>query len=220
MKPYLVGLTGGLASGKSTVAGWLRDAGLQVVDADQLVADLYRPRAAGAAAVRDLFGASVLTPEGGVDHRALADEVFGDPAARRTLEQAIHPLVRRRFEEIAAAAGAAPAPRPVVVLEATLLVEAGYSPGFDLIVTVEAAPETRLRRAVARGLREDEARARLAAQGDGERRRQGAHRVLANDGDPAALRRQVDALLEEIADRAAHAAPAAPSGLAAPAPRP
>lgn len=250
MKPYLVGLTGGLASGKSTVAGWLRDAGLQVVDADQLVADLYRPRAAGAAAVRDLFGASVLNPEGGVDHRALADEVFGDPTARRALEQAIHPLVRRRFEEIAAAAGAsaatgapaatlpgqsppqtpsgsaapegrpAPAPRPVVVLEATLLVEAGYAPGFDLIVTVEAAPEARLRRAVARGLRDDEARARLAAQGDGERRRQGAHRVLANDGDLAALRRQVDALLAEIADRAAHAAPAAPSGLAAAAPRP
>jgi dephospho-CoA kinase len=200
--PFRVGLTGGLASGKSTVAGWLRDAGYLVVDADQLVAELYRPRAAGAVAARDLFGPSVLTPEGGVDHRALADHVFGDPDARRALEEAIHPLVRRRFEEILAAPDA---PR-VAVLEATLLVEAGYGPGFDLIVTVEADPEVRLRRAVARGLREESARARLAAQGDGERRRHGAQRVILNDGDLAGLRTQVDALIAEIGA----AAPARP----------
>jgi dephospho-CoA kinase len=204
MTPYHVGLTGGLASGKSTVAGWLRDAGFQVVDADQLVAELYRPRAAGAAAARDLFGPSVLTPEGGVDHRALADQIFGDAEARRALEQAIHPLVRRRFEEIAAnppaAAHPAPAAPRVVVLEATLLIEAGYAPGFDLVVTVEADSEMRLRRAVARGMREESARARLAAQGDGDRRRQGAQRVLNNDGDLASLRRQADALIAEIAE--------------------
>ncbi len=205
MTPYCVGLTGGLASGKSTVAGWLRDAGFEVVDADRLVAELYLPRAAGAAAARDLFGPSVLTPEGGVDHRALADHVFGDPEARRALEQAIHPLVRRRFEEIVAGppAGTSPDAPRVVVLEATLLIEAGYAPGFDLVVTVEADSEVRLRRAVARGMREEAARARLAAQGDGDSRRRGAQRVLDNDGDLAALRRQVDALIAEIADTAA-----------------
>ncbi|HVR10882.1 MAG TPA: dephospho-CoA kinase, partial [Thermoanaerobaculia bacterium] len=69
---YRVGLTGGLASGKSTVAGWLRDAGFQVIDADRLVAELYRPGEPGAAAVRRQFGAGVMTPQGGVDHRALA----------------------------------------------------------------------------------------------------------------------------------------------------
>ncbi len=221
---YRVGLTGGLASGKSTVAGWLRDAGFQVIDADRLVADLYRPGAAGTAAVSRLFGGAVLTPEQGVDHTALAARVFADAAARQALEQAIHPLVRRRFEEIASApppAADQPPPTPVIVLEATLLVEAGYGPGFDLIVTVEGEPEERLRRAVARGLDPAAARARLAAQGDGARRRQGAHRVIDNDGTLADLRRQVDALIADI--RRAAAAAAAPVAATAghdPAPQP
>jgi dephospho-CoA kinase len=202
MAAYRVGLTGGLASGKSTVAGWLRDAGVQVVDADRLVAELYRPGAAGTEAARRLFGDGVLTAEGGVDHAALAARVFSDPAARRALEQAIHPLVRRRFEEIAATPAAPPTPPPIV-LEATLLVEAGYGPGFDLIVTLEGDPEVRLRRAVARGLDAAAARARLAAQGDGARRRQGAHRVLDNDGTVADLRRQVDALIADVRRAAA-----------------
>jgi dephospho-CoA kinase len=204
---YRVGLTGGLASGKSTVAGWLRDAGLQVIDADRLVAGLYRPGGTGAAAARRLFGDSVLTPSGGVDHAALATRVFSDPRAREALEQAIHPLVRRRFEEIAAAAEAPPAAKapPIVVLEATLLVEAGYGPGFDLIVTVEADSEVRLRRAVARGLDPSAARARLAAQGDGTRRRQGAGRVIVNDGSIEGLRRQVDALVADLRRAAAGA---------------
>jgi dephospho-CoA kinase len=204
---YRVGLTGGLASGKSTVAGWLRDAAFEVIDADRLVAELYRPGGAGAAAARRLFGAAVLTPEGGVDHAALAARVFADPAARSALEQAIHPLVRRRFEEIAAAA-----PREqILVLEATLLVEAGYGPAFDTIVTVEADPGVRLRRAVARGLDETAARARLAAQGDGAHRRRGAQRVVDNDGGLAELRRQVDALIADLRRAAAAKAGAAPS---------
>jgi dephospho-CoA kinase len=221
---YRVGLTGGLASGKSTVAGWLRDAGFQVIDADRLVAELYRPGGAGAAAARRLFGDAVLTSEGGVDHAALAARVFSDAAARRGLEQAIHPLVRRRFEEIAAAPAAAAGPHQpasaapaeqlaetaptsaapaIVVLEATLLVEAGYGPGFDLIVTLEGDPEARLRHAVTRGLDPAAARARLAAQGDGASRRQGAHRVIDNDGTLAELRRQVDALIAHIRRAAA-----------------
>jgi dephospho-CoA kinase len=233
---FRVGLTGGLASGKSTVAGWLRDAGFQVIDADRLVAELYLPGGAGAAAARHLFGDGVLTSDGGVDHAALAARVFSDPAARGALEQAIHPLVRRRFEELAAAAAAAeqrpaaaaapaapiPAPPPILVLEATLLVEAGYGPGFDLIVTLEGDPEVRLRRAVARGLDEAAARARLAAQGDGARRRQGAHRVIENDGTLADLRRQVDALVADVRRAAASKAAAspAPSSPSAPLPEP
>lgn len=209
MTAYRVGLTGGLASGKSTVAGWLRDAGFQVIDADRLVAELYRPGEPGAAAARELFGDAVLTPAGGVDHAALAARVFADEAARGALERAIHPLVRRRFEEIAAA------PPPVLVLEATLLVEAGYGPGFDLIVTLEGDPEVRLRRAVARGLDEKSARARLAAQGDGARRRQGAHRVIENDGSLADLGRQVDELIADIR-RAAAARAASPAATPTP----
>jgi dephospho-CoA kinase len=187
-----VGLTGGLASGKSTVSQWLRDAGFEVVDADRLVAELYQPGGEGAAAVRGLFGPEALDERGAVDHARVAARVFSDLAARASLEAAIHPLVRKRFVEIAAQA------QGVVVLEATLLVEAGYGPGFDLIVTVEAPCELRLERAVARGMSPDSARARILAQGDGEERREAAHRLIDNSGDEHHLRRQVDEMIEEL----------------------
>jgi dephospho-CoA kinase len=193
----LVGLTGGLASGKSTVAGRLRDAGFRVVDADRLVAELYRPGEPGAAAVAELFGPAALTAEGGVDHGVVAARVFTDAAARRRLERAIHPLVRQRFREIAETAEAA-----VVVLEATLLVEAGFADDFDLVVTVEADAEERVARAVARGMAESEARRRLAAQGDGAARRAGADRVIDNDGTREELRAKADELVAALKRRA------------------
>lgn len=204
MRPLRVGLTGGLASGKSTVGRLLAAAGFKTVDADRLVAELYRPGEPGAAAVEELFGSDALDGSGAVDRTAVARRVFADLAARRRLEEAIHPLVRRRFAEIATAAD-----EPVVVLEATLLVEAGYAPDFDLVVTVEADPEVRLARALDRGLDEADARARLEAQGDGERRRAGADRVIDNDGDLADLERRVGALAEELRERAG--APAGPA---------
>ncbi|HBL31007.1 MAG TPA: dephospho-CoA kinase [Acidobacteria bacterium] len=187
-----IGLTGGLASGKSTVAGWLREAGFLVVDADRVVAELYQPGGAGAAAVRDLFGSAALHPDGSVHHAQVAERIFSDPQARRALEKAIHPKVRRRFTEIAEQN------EGTTVLEATLLVEAGYGPELDLIVTVECDGETRLQRAVARGLTEEAARARLIAQGDGEERRRAAHRRIDNCGDLDQLRRQVDDLIVEL----------------------
>jgi dephospho-CoA kinase len=192
MSSLRVGLTGGIGSGKSTVAGWLRDAGFEVVDADLLVAELHRPGGEGAAAVRDLLGPGMLDERGGVDHARVAARVFSDPQARRELEAAIHPLVRKRFQEIDQRTPG------VIVLEATLLVEAGYSPDFDLIVTVEAPCELRLERAVSRGMSEEAVRARLLAQGEGEERRQAAHRALDNSGDLTYLRRQVDELIEEL----------------------
>jgi dephospho-CoA kinase len=195
-----VGLTGGLASGKSTVAGWLRDAGFEVIDADRLVAELHHPGGEGAAAVRDLFGPGMLDERGGVDNAKVAARVFSDPQARRDLEAALHPLVRQRFMERTAGLTG------VVVLEATLLVEAGYGPGFDLIVTVEAPCELRLERAVARGMDEESVRNRLLAQGDGEDRRRAAHRMLDNSGDVEHLRRQVDELIEELKRLAAEPA--------------
>lgn len=187
-----VGLTGGLGSGKSTVAQWLREAGFEVIDADRLVAELYQPGGEGAAAVRELFGPEMLDERGGVDHAKVAARVFGDPQARKALEAAIHPLVRQRFEQLAAQA------KDVIILEATLLVEAGYAPMFDLVVTVEAPCELRLERALDRGMDEDAARARLLAQGDGEERREAAHRVIDNSGDLDHLRRQVDELVGEL----------------------
>ncbi len=189
-----IGLTGGLASGKSTVARLLAAAGFLVVDADRLVAELYAPGEAGARLVAELFGSEYLAPDGAVDRARLAGLVFADPAARRRLEAAIHPLVRRRFAELAAVSSVP------TVLEATLLVEAGYAPDFDLVVTIEADPARRLERAVRRGLPAAEARARLAAQGDGAVRRQAAHLTIENDGDLASLEAQVMALVARISE--------------------
>jgi dephospho-CoA kinase len=190
-----VGLTGGLAAGKSTVARLLAAAGFTVIDADRLVAELYAPGEPGAAAVRGLFGSEALTPDGAVDRAALAARVFRDPAALARLEQAVHPLVRERFEEVASRAPG------LVVIEATRLVEAGWAPGLDLLVTVEAAPELRLARAVARGMQPEEARRRLAAQGEGEQRRRAAGVTILNDGDLDALRRQVESLVRDLRAR-------------------
>ncbi len=186
-----------MASGKSTVRRLLAAAGFETVDADELVAELYRPGGEGVTAVRSLFGDGCLTAEGAVDHRAVAELVFARPQARRELEAAIHPLVRRRFAELAGRAHRENS-RAVVVLEATLLVEAGYGPDFDLVVTVEADDDVRIRRAVARGASEADARARLAAQGDGDERRRGAQRVIRNDGDLEALRCEVERLVADI----------------------
>ena len=187
-----VGLTGGLASGKSTVARWLGEAGFQVVDADRLVAELYQPGGAGTEAVKRIFGPEVLDERGGVVHAKVADRVFRDPEARHALEAAIHPLVRESFGRLAADA------RDVIVLEATLLVEAGFTPEFDLIVTVDAPCEVRLQRAIERGMDEKDARTRLLAQGDGEERREASHRILDNSGDEKHLRHQVDELIGEL----------------------
>jgi dephospho-CoA kinase len=187
-----VGLTGGLASGKSTVARWLAEAGFQVVDADRLVSELHQPGEPGAQAVRELLGPEYLDERGGVDHAKVAARVFADPKTRQALEEVIHPLVGKRFAAIAAET------RGIAVLEATLLVEAGFGPAFDLVVTVEADEETRLRRAVERGMDEASARARLLAQGDGSARRAAAHRILDNCCELPDLRRQVDELIEEL----------------------
>ena len=189
-----VGLTGGLAAGKSTVARLLAEQGLIVFDADRLVAELYGPGQPGAERVRELFGDSMLGRDGAVDRGALAATVFRDPGALARLEAAIHPLVRDRFEEIAGDVG-------IVVVEATRLVEAGWGDELDLVVTVEAPAELRLERAVARGMDREEARRRLAAQGEGEARRRRADVVMVNDGDLAALRARVNELVRDLRRR-------------------
>lgn len=200
-RPYLVGLTGGLASGKSTVGELLAEHGCLVVDADDVVAWLYESGRPGAQAVGELFGPDVLDTAGSVDRGRLARLVFADPEARRRLEAAIHPLVRRRFAELSRSGAVEGV--DVVVLEATLLVEAGFADDFDLVVTVEAPEDLRRQRAVARGLSEEQAQARLDAQGAGEARRAAADVVIDNSGDLAALERRVDELAADLARRAA-----------------
>lgn len=196
MKVLRVGLTGGLASGKSTVGRLLQAAGMTVVDADSLVSDLYRPGAPGSAAVARALGPQHLTPEGAVDKPSVARRVFADPAALKRLEEAIHPLVGRRFDEVAGRAGG------IVVLEATKLVEAGLDDTLDFVVTVEAPLEAQVRRARARGLSEAEARARLAHQDDGRRRRARADFVIENSGDLRQLGRRAEELVAALRARA------------------
>lgn len=196
MASLLVGLTGGLASGKSTVARWMAEAGFVVADADRLVAESYGPGGRGARVLADLLGRGVLDDEGAVDRPKVAEMVFRDPDLRRRVEQRIHPLVRERFREIAQKT------EGVAVLEATLLVEARFVPDFDFVVTVEAPEEVRLGRAVERGMSEDQALARLAAQSDPIVRRAAADIVLENDGTLEDLRVRVDALIAELRARA------------------
>jgi dephospho-CoA kinase len=195
LRSVKVGLTGGLASGKSTVAGLLAKAGFEVVDADELVAGLYEAGRAGARAVAELFGPEYLDASGAVDRPKVARLVFADEAERRRLEAVIHPLVRATFS-----ARAATTAKPLV-LEATRLVEAGYAPDFDLIVSIEAPEEQRLHRAMARNLSREQAVARLTAQGDGARRREVAHRLIWNDGSLADLEAKVEKLVADIRKR-------------------
>lgn len=184
------GLTGGLATGKSTVGRLLADRGAAVFDADELVRDLYRPGGAAARAARDLFGDTVLDEAGAVDRSRVAAIVFDDPGARRALEARIHPLVHeereRRFGQ-AAWAGA-----KVAVCEATLLFEAGTESEYDRVLLVVAPIEARIRRWVEGGGSEDDARRRIAAQMPPEEAARRAHDVIVNDGSAEDLRRQVE----------------------------
>lgn len=210
MAAFLVGITGGMASGKSTVVRWLGEAGFLVVDADQLVAELYAPGAPGSEAVRELFGDGFLAPDGSVDRQAVANIVFADESSRKRLEAAVHPLVHRRFREIAQRH------HGVVIYEATLLVESGGSQWFDLVIGVEAKRATRLERAIGRGMEPAAAEARLVAQGDGTTRRKGVDRILPNDGTWDDLRTRVDSLITELRGHEAAASTSATAPDSAP----
>jgi dephospho-CoA kinase len=182
-----IGLTGGIGSGKSTVSRLLADHGAVIVDADAIAREVVEPGTPGLAAVVEAFGPSVLAADGSLDRPALADVVFADPEARRRLDAIVHPLVRARAGELAAAAP----PDAVVVHDVPLLVETGQAAAYDLVLVVEADPETRVARLVQRGLTADDARARMAAQATDEQRRAVADVVLDNSGTPEQLAAQV-----------------------------
>jgi len=190
----LVGLTGGIGSGKSLVAELLAAHGATIIDADVLAREVVAPRTPGLAAVRERFGAGVLRPDGSLDRAALGRIVFGDPLARRDLEAIIHPAVRAR-----AAALAAAAPEGAVVVQVIpLLVETGQQGHFDQVVVVDVDPEEQLSRIVRRdGLSEAEAHARLRAQASREARLAAAHVVLRNNGTRDDLAAAVDRLWAE-----------------------
>jgi dephospho-CoA kinase len=187
-----VGLTGGLASGKTTVASYLKELGAVVFDADQIVQHLYRPAGKGVEIARELFGERVLDARGHVDRMRIAEIVFADPHRRRDLERRIHPLVReeirRRFAE-AESAGA-----PVAVAEASQLLEAGGESESDRVLVVVAPEEERVRRWGGSGGDAAEARRRIAAQMAPEEAARRATDILVNDGTLEELRRKTEAL--------------------------
>jgi dephospho-CoA kinase len=183
-----VGLTGGVASGKSTVAALLRDLGAVVVDADVLAREVVEPGTPGLAAVVAEFGPEVLTSDGRLDRGELGAIVFAEPDRRAALEAIIHPLVRERAAEIAAAA-----PRGVLVVhDIPLLVETGQAGDFDAVLVVDVPEDVQLDRAMRdRGWSEHEARSRISAQAPREARLAAATHVIDNSGTAEDLRQRV-----------------------------
>jgi dephospho-CoA kinase len=194
----LVGLSGGIGSGKSTVARALAARGAVVVDSDAIAREVVEPDRPGFVAVVARFGLGVLDGHGRLNRPALAQVVFADEEARRDLNAIVHPLVAAETQRRVAAAP----PGSVVVMDVPLLVEAARG-GYDVVVIVEAPPEVRLERLAARGMDEADARRRMAAQATDAERRALADVVLDNSGSPEKLERQIDSLWADLTARLA-----------------
>jgi dephospho-CoA kinase len=193
-----VGLTGGIGSGKSEVSARLAARGAVVVDADLLAREVVEPGTAGLAAVLAEFSAEVgpglVGAHGRLDRAALARLVFADAGARHRLESIVHPLVGARAAELIKAA----ADDAIVVYDVPLLVENHLGPGYDCVVVVDAADQTRLARLAARGVERADALARMAAQASRADRLAAADHVVPNDGTLADLDIAVEALWGEL----------------------
>ncbi len=193
----IVGLTGTVAAGKSTVARLFADLGAVVIDADRIVRELQRPGEPVHDAIVERFGAAVVAGDGTLDRAALRARVLADPRARADLEGIVHPAVERRRRELVADAarrGAA-----VVIAEIPLLFEATDPSAYDGIIVVDAPREQRMRRLVdERGLAPADATALMAAQWSPERKRERATWVIDNDGSRDALAARVGAIWKEL----------------------
>jgi dephospho-CoA kinase len=196
----LVGLTGGIGSGKSTAARLLDRRGAVVIDADQLAREAVATGTEGFAKVVEAFGPGVVGPDGDLDRAALATDVFSDPSRKATLEAIVHPEVAKRFAERL---------EPyrdtdrLVVYVTPLLAELGLAPAFDVVVVVTASPRLRVSRVASeRDLSPEDVRRRMAAQATDEQRAEVADVLLDNDGALGDLERQVDRLWRELESRA------------------
>jgi dephospho-CoA kinase len=206
-----IGLTGGIAAGKSVVARHLGELGAIVIDHDALAREVVAPGTVGLEEVVAAFGDGVLAPDGSLDRPALGRVVFGDADARARLEGILHPEIRRIAAEREALAGAAD-DRAVVVHDIPLLVETGQADHFHLLVVVHAPAEQRVARLVAgRGLEDSDARARVGAQATDEERSAVADVVLDGTGTEDGLREQVDALWQRLLHEVEQESEAEPS---------
>lgn len=193
----MIGLTGGVGSGKSTVAGLLAEHGAMIVDSDSIAREVVEQGTPGYDALVARFGTGILTADKNLDRGALAAIVFSDKPARADLNAIIHPLVAERTGEIMRDAPLA----ATIVFEVPLLVEGGLAAAYDRVVVVEAEVAIRLARLAARGLPEQDARARMAAQATDEDRRAVADEVIINNRSREALAEEVRALWERLLAR-------------------
>lgn len=193
-----MGLTGGIASGKSAVSQRMAGHGAVIIDADQLARQAVAPGSEALAEIVEHFGEDMLTAEGRLDRAALGERVFGDESARERLNSIVHPRVRaeaaRQREYVADGS--------VVVEDIPLLIETGQQDRFDVVVVVQAPHEERVRRMVEdRGMSREEAESRVRAQASDKERAAAADVVLDNSGSPKELVRQVDDLWETLSNR-------------------
>lgn len=190
-----VGLTGGVASGKSTVSAILEELGAVVIDADVLAREVVAAGTDGLRQVVEAFGSGVLTVDGELDRPAMGAIVFADSDKRRVLEGIIHPRVRDRGAEIEAAAG----PDDIVVHDIPLLAETGQADGFSAVIVVDVPVELQVERMVElRGMTREDAEARVAAQASREARLEIATHVVDNTGTIDDLRRRVTEVFRDL----------------------
>ncbi|HTF15466.1 MAG TPA: dephospho-CoA kinase [Burkholderiales bacterium] len=200
MKPYTVGLTGGIGSGKSAVAGLFAGRGIAVIDTDEIAHELTRPGGEAIEAIRAAFGAGLIGADGALDRDGMRKLVFGSTAARKKLEGILHPLIRGE-----SARRRAHARGPYAILVVPLLVEGGVDRSrYARVLVVDCTEAQQVERAIRRsGLSEAEVRAILAAQATREQRLAEADDVIDNSGTPEALERQVSNLNEKYLTLAA-----------------
>jgi dephospho-CoA kinase len=193
----VIGLTGGIGSGKSTIAEYLTELGAKVVDADKVANEVYNPGTEGWRDVVNTFGEEVLTPAGEVDRKKLGEIVFNNPGAMSQLNQMIHPrayeLVKSRLDEYRKQGV------EIVVLEVILLFEAGWDHLADVKWVTVASEDTVVKRLMQeRGLSEEEILARIRSQTPTEERVKLAEEVIYNDGSIEEMKKKVNELLEKL----------------------
>ena len=197
---YLIGLTGGIAAGKSTVAKRWVELGAIEIDADQIAREVVEKGTLGLQQIRDHFGDSVLNEDGTLNRAALGKRVFADQTELNALNSIVHPLVKARTAELLAQMP----PNAIVIYNVPLLVEAAVDHDFDTVVTVEAPEEEQLKRLVSnRGMTETEAKARILSQAKPVERAARADRILSSNQDIHLLLRDADALWRDIEKSAA-----------------
>lgn len=193
-RPFVIGVTGNIACGKSLVLGLLHDLGAETIDADRLYHGLIAPETPLWQALRGRFGERIIAPSGEIDRRALGSIVFSDPAALADLDRITHPAVIAAVDDLIAASEA-----DVVAVDAVKLVQSGMADRCDRVWLVECEPDYQLTRLMARnGLDEAEARRRIGSQPELTPVRERSDLIIDNSGDVAETRRQVECAWREL----------------------